>query len=175
MHFIGNRAIVLGNGDTQFQISYNVAFTAVSFALPVIVLLGAFYAISFEDKATIPHLLIGGLLAGGAVCGMHYVGQLGIDNYLCHYEIGNVIGAAIIAAVSATLALSVFFRWKAAWNDSWWRRCICGALLACAVTGMHYTAAVGTTYKPKSGDISSSNELSRRTTVIVCAVLVSIF
>ena len=39
MHFIGNRAIVLGNGEEDIQILYNVAFTGTSFVLPVVVLL----------------------------------------------------------------------------------------------------------------------------------------
>lgn len=45
MHFIGNRAIVLGDGAAQIQIVYSVTFTGVSFILPVVVLLTAFYAI----------------------------------------------------------------------------------------------------------------------------------
>lgn len=83
MHFIGNRAIVLGHGAKDIQILYNVAFTGTSFVLPVIVLLAAFYSVGVEEKAGYLRILIGGLLTGSAVCGMHYVGQLGIANYKC--------------------------------------------------------------------------------------------
>lgn len=173
MHFIGNRAVVLGNGDAWIQISYSVAFTAVSFALPVVVLLLAFYAVGVQEKAGYPRILMGGVLTGCAVCGMHYVGQLGIANYTCHYEVKNVVGAAIIAVFAATTALGVFFRWRATWTDSWWRRGLCACLLAVAVSGMHWTATVGTTYLKHDLSRSNGNQLSRSQTVIVCAVLVS--
>lgn len=170
MHFIGNRAILLGDGSDAEQISYNIPFTIVSLILPIIVVSTAFYAISFEEKPGIVRLLTGGFLTGAAVCAMHYIGQLGISNYHCSYAVGNVVGAALIATVAATVALSVFFRWKAAWTNSWWRRMLCAALLAVAVSGMHWTAAVGTSYRRIPG-ASSLGQLSRTQTVIVCAAL----
>jgi NO-binding membrane sensor protein with MHYT domain len=172
MHFIGNRATYLGDGADSDQISYNVPFTIVSLFLPVLVLCAAFYAISFEERPAMTRLAVGGVLTGGAICGMHYIGQLGISNYVCSYAAGNIVGAAMIAVFSATSALTVFFRWKAAWADSWWRRLICAALLAGAVSGMHWTAAVGTTYRRVTG-VKTGAQLSRTQTVIMCSALVS--
>jgi NO-binding membrane sensor protein with MHYT domain len=174
MHFIGNRAIILGDGSNSIQIAYNVPFTLISLLLPILVLLIAFYAISFEEKATFWRLIVGGLLTGSAVCAMHYVGQLGVANYHCKNDAGNIVGAAIIATFSATLALGIFFRWKAAWMDSWWRRLLCACLLAGAVTGMHWTAAVGTTYMYNPGYVGQGSQLSRNQTVIICAALVCV-
>ncbi|OJJ50874.1 hypothetical protein ASPZODRAFT_57117 [Penicilliopsis zonata CBS 506.65] len=171
MHFIGNRAIVLADGDSHIQISYNVTFTAVSFVLPVCVVFVAFYTIGAAEKAGYVRILLGGVLTGSAVCGMHYIGQLGIANYSCVYVPGTVVGAAIIALVSATTALGVFFRWEASWTDSWWRRGLCAALLAVAVSGMHWTATVGTSYRNHDKTHQSSSQLSRSQTVIICAVL----
>lgn len=172
MHFIGNRAIVLGNGEANLQILYNVAFTGTSFVLPVAVLLFAFYAVGVEEKAGYIRILIGGLLTGSSVCGMHYVGQLGISNYSCSYHPANVVGSAIIAIFSSTTALGIFFRWRATWTDSWWRRGMCACLLAVAVTGMHWTAAVGTSYRDHDRNIVNGTQLSRSQVVIICAVLV---
>ncbi|EED19788.1 MHYT domain signaling protein, putative [Talaromyces stipitatus ATCC 10500] len=168
--FIGNRAIVLGDGSNAEQISYNIQFTIVSLVLPVLVLSTAFYAISFEEKPSVIRLLIGGFLTGAAICAMHYLGQLGISNYHCSYRPAYVVGAALIATVSASIALSVFFRWKAAWTNSWWRRLVCAALLAGAVSGMHWTAAVGTYYNRIPGFLGVG-QLSRSQTVIICAAL----
>lgn len=172
MHFIGNRAIVLGNGEPDIQILYNVAFTGASFVLPVVVLLAAFYSVGVEEKAGYIRILTGGLLTGSSVCGMHYVGQLGIANYQCSYRVENVIGSAIIAVFSSTAALSIFFRWRAMWTDIWWRRGICSFLLAAAVSGMHWTAAAGTTYRERDEPVEHGTQLSRSQTVIICAVLV---
>lgn len=173
MHFIGNRAIVLGNGNVDVQIIYNVAFTGTSFVIPVVVLLVAFYSIGVEEKASYIRIVIGGLLTGSAVCGMHYIGQLGIANYRCSYHVANVVGSAIIAIFSSTLALGIFFRWRATWTNSWWRRGGCACLLAAAVSGMHWSATVGTMYWARDGSIRNGTSLSRSQVVIICAVLVS--
>ncbi|KAJ5165800.1 hypothetical protein N7492_006096 [Penicillium capsulatum] len=171
MHFIGNRAIVLGDGSQNIQILYNVAFTGTSFVLPVVVLLAAFYSVGVEEKAGYMRILSGGLLTGSSVCGMHYVGQLGIANYRCSYHVANVVGSAIIAIFSSMTALGIFFRWRATWTDSWWRRAICACLLAGAVSGMHWTAAVGTKYSGRDESIRHGTQLSRSQVVIICAVL----
>ena len=174
MHFIGNRAIVLGDGAQDIQIFYNVAFTGTSFVLPVVVLLAAFYSVGVEEKAGYIRILLGGFLTGSSVCGMHYVGQLGISNYRCAYHVANVVGSAAIAIFSSIAALGIFFRWRASWTDSWWRRGICACLLAAAVSGMHWTAAVGTSYRERDESVQHGSQLSRSQTVIVCAVLVSL-
>ncbi|KAL4904950.1 hypothetical protein BDW74DRAFT_24108 [Aspergillus multicolor] len=171
MHFIGNRAIVLGNGDNHIQVLYSMSFTGVSFVLPVFVLLAAFYAAGTSEKAGYTRILIGGVLTGGSVCGMHYVGQLGITNYKCKYAAGNVAGSAIIAVFASVAALGIFFRWRASWTNRWWRRMVCGCLLALAVSGMHWTAAVGTTYKEHDPSAGRGGQLSRTQTVIICSVL----
>ncbi|EHA26261.1 hypothetical protein ASPNIDRAFT_36316 [Aspergillus niger ATCC 1015] len=172
MHYIGNRAIVLGNGEAQFQIIYSMTFTGVSFVLPVVVLLVAFYSIGASEKAGYIRILTGGVLTGGAVCGMHYIGQLGISNYRCSYRVANIVGATIIAVFASTVALTVFFRWRATWTDSWWRRGICGCVLALAVSGMHWTAAVGTYYYNHDTTMKHNGQLSRSQVVIISSVLV---
>ncbi|KAL2810787.1 hypothetical protein BJX63DRAFT_305371 [Aspergillus granulosus] len=171
MHFIGNRAIVLGNGDNSIQAVYSMSFTGVSFILPVVVLLTAFYAVGTGEKASYWRILVGGMLTGGSVCGMHYIGQLGISNYRCSYQPGNVAGAAVIAVFASTTALTVFFRWRATWTNRWWRRGVCGCLLGVAVSGMHWTAAVGTSYSGHNPSANLGGQLSRTQTVIICSVL----
>ncbi|KAL2830772.1 hypothetical protein BDW59DRAFT_13954 [Aspergillus cavernicola] len=171
MHFIGNRAIVLGNGHNSVQVLYSMSFTGVSFVLPVVVLIMAFYAAGTSEKAGYIRILIGGVLTGGAVCGMHYIGQLGISNYKCTYQAANVAGSAVIAVFASTTALGIFFRSRISWTNRWWRRGICGCLLALAVSGMHWTAAVGTTYKEHDPSAHPAGQLSRTQTVIICSVL----
>ncbi|KAE8351526.1 hypothetical protein BDV28DRAFT_136887 [Aspergillus coremiiformis] len=171
MHFIGNRAIVLGSGESGIQILYSMTFTGVSFVLPVIVLLAAFYVIGTSEKAGYIRIITGGLLTGSSVCGMHYIGQLGIANYQCSYRSATVVGSAVIAVFASTTALSIFFRWRATWTDSWWRRGVCGCLLAAAVSGMHWTAAVGTSYRNLDESVKKGGQLSRTQTVIICAVM----
>ncbi|KAI1624758.1 hypothetical protein EDD37DRAFT_358336 [Exophiala viscosa] len=147
MHFVGNRAIVLDHGNPQRQIAYSSGPTAASFFLPIAVLLFAFYLLgNMSNKARHRYIAIAGVLTGAAVCGMHYMGQLGIANYDCTYQVQHVVGAAIIAVAASLIALSVFFTLRDKWIDHWWKRALCAGVLAVAVSGMHWTAAVGTVY-----------------------------
>jgi NO-binding membrane sensor protein with MHYT domain len=172
MHFIGNRAIVLGDGSIQLQIAYGAGLTSISFFLPIIVIFMAFAAVGANEEISFVRLGLGGTLAGLGICGMHYLGQASVTNYECIYYVSYVIGAAIIAIVAATTALGIFFVFRAAWNAAWWKRAICALILAGAVSGMHWLASVGTQYRMKQGAGATTNN-SRNATTISVIVLVS--
>jgi NO-binding membrane sensor protein with MHYT domain len=172
MHFIANCAIVLYNREPALQIVYNKTFTAISFFVPIAVLLGAFMLIGTNETVSLVRLIPGGTLAGLAICGMHYLGQAGIANYTSVYDIGRVVGAAIIAVVASITALSLFFVFQASWTTSWWKRAVCASILAGAVSGMHWTASSGTNYRFKKQDHSLRQPLTRNQTVIIVLVFV---
>ncbi|KAF4465285.1 Signaling ykoW [Fusarium albosuccineum] len=170
MHFIGNRAIDLAHGESDLQVAYSSGFTAVSFFVPILVLLTAFIAVGTNNVVSWWRLSSGGILCGTAVCGMHYLGNASIDNYTCVYRPAYVVGSAIIAVVASNVALAMFFVFRAMWANSWWKRVISAVVLAGAVSGMHWCAAVGTRYrlvkiKP------DGNEPSRTATVVVVICL----
>lgn len=173
MHFIGNRAIILGDGDSHIQISYSVPYTGLSFVCPVLILFTAFYAGGASEKAGYIRIISGGVLTGAAVFGMHYIGQMGISNYNLDYHVGNFVGSFIIAILASTAALGIFFRWKATWTGCWWRRILCGLFLAGAVSGMHWTATVGTLYRDYDKTVKPKGQVSRNQTAIICFVFVS--
>jgi NO-binding membrane sensor protein with MHYT domain len=172
MHYIGNRAIILGQGEASIQIAYNPGITVASFFVPIIVLLAAFIAVGSNDMVSFIRVAIGGALAGLAICGMHYLGQASVSNYTCVYKVGNVVGAAVIAVVASITALSVFFILRAAWASSWWKRALTAVVLAGAVSGMHWLASDGTQYRLKQVDLTAGQNLSGESTVIVVIVLV---
>lgn len=174
MHYIGNRAIVLVQGQPPLQISYSAGYTVLSFFVPILVLLGAFMAIGSDETVSIVRVTLGGSLAGFAICGMHYLGQAGISNYTPIYMVSNVVGSAIIAVAASVTALMVFFIMRASWSGSWWKRGLCAIVLAGAVSGMHWVATVGTTYRLKKPNWAQINNTtsSRDSTTIVVAVLV---
>ena len=177
MHFVGNRALVLGDGEPEHQISYSPGYTALSFFLPVLVLLPAFLATDNQDQVRRVSVALGGTLAGLAICGMHYLGQLGIANYDCIYQVGYVIGSALVAVLASIVALTIFFLLRAAWTNSPWKRGLCALLLAGGVSGMHWLASVGTSYRFRFVPSSTTpfGNLSKRQTVIVVITLVCIF
>ncbi|KAI1480540.1 hypothetical protein F4774DRAFT_424800 [Daldinia eschscholtzii] len=149
MHFVGNYAIILGNGEPELRIDYANRFSALSFFLPVIVILAAFVAIGARYKVSGWRICCGGVLAGGGICGMHYLGNASMSNYDCIYDKGYIAGAVVIAVVDSITALSLFFMCRASWKNSWQKRLISANLLAGAASGMHWVAAVGTNYRLK--------------------------
>ncbi|KAI1112948.1 hypothetical protein F5Y14DRAFT_236355 [Nemania sp. NC0429] len=100
---------------------------------------------------------------------MHYIGNASIANYSCEYRLANVVGAAVIAVVATNVALSIFFQWRASWTDSWWKRMLSGALLAGAVSGMHWCASTGTSYRLLR--LHRGNRFSRNTVILVLVIL----
>ncbi|KAK8134864.1 FAD dependent oxidoreductase-domain-containing protein [Apiospora sp. TS-2023a] len=168
-HYIGNRAIELADGQLELQIAYSAGFTALSFFIPIMVLLLAFVAAG-TNQVSWYRIGGGGSLAGGAICGMHYLGNASIANFTCVYSTANVVGSVLIAMAASTAALSLFFLFRASWTGSWWKRGICAVVLAGAVSGMHWCASTGTEYRLIRLS-SGTSPLSRNTTVIVVICL----
>ncbi|KAG9255851.1 uncharacterized protein F5Z01DRAFT_619059 [Emericellopsis atlantica] len=147
MHFVANRAMELASGEPEMQVSYSPGFTVLSFFVPILVLLAAFTAVGSNDHIAWWRIAVGGTICGGAVCGMHYLGNASIANYHCVYNGVNVAGSAIIAVAASTIALTMFFVFRSMWANAWWKRILSAVILASAVSGMHWCAALGTEYR----------------------------
>lgn len=172
MHYIGNRAITMLQGQRDLQIEYSPGFTAGSFFLAIGVVALAFYFFNVSHSVNFTGTVVGGLLTGAAVCGMHYMGQGGITNYQVSYDYKYVLGSAIIAVAATTISLGIFFYLKSIWTNSWVKRVLCASVLAVAVSGMHWVATVGTTYRYRTIDHGIGG-LGRQTTVIIVLCLVN--
>ncbi|KUI59944.1 Signaling protein YkoW [Cytospora mali] len=170
MHYIGNRAIDMADGEDQLQITYSSGFTALSFFLPIMVLVAAFVAMGTNDKVSWWRVTVGGTLAGAAICGMHYLGNASINNYVLIYSVGNVVGATLISVAASIIALAAFFVFRGAWTNSWWKRGISAVVLAGAVSGMHWCASTGTEYR-LIALAGTNSQLSRTGTVIIVSCL----
>lgn len=172
MHFIGNRAISMAQGQAKVQIQYSPGFTAGSFFLPIIVVGAAFYVFSTSENVSIVWTVTAGLMTGLAVCGMHYMGQGGIANYNLIYNPAYIVGSAIVSIAATTVALGLFFYLNSIWTNSWWKRVTCACWLAAAISGMHWVATMGTTYRIIPNEIDMASGLSREATVVVVICLV---
>lgn len=161
------------NGDEKLQISYSTGMTVLSLLVPILVLLLAFLAVSGSGRVRWWRIGVAGLLSGGAICGMHYLADASISNYVPMYRIGYVVGTALIAVSASTAALAIFFVFEAAWRIVWWKRIGCAMVLAGAVSGMHWCAAVGTSYEMMRIR-SVQTGMSSQQTLIMVIVLVGI-
>lgn len=171
MHFIGNRAIVLANGEPELQIVYRPGVTAACFFLPIFALIVPLCASGISEKVSKISIIISGTLTGFAICGMHYLAQAGISNYTGVYHPAYIVGSATVAVIASIAALGTFFVLRAAWTNSWWKRLLCALLLSAGISGMHWLGTVGTDYKFKDNGSSRADELSAGATVVVVLVL----
>ncbi|KAK8920355.1 Signaling protein YkoW [Metarhizium anisopliae] len=146
MHFIGNRAIYMLDGQEAFQISYSTALTVMSLLVPIFVLILAFLGVSGNVRIQWWRIVLAGFLSGGAISGMHYLADASIRNYSASYELPYLVGSVVISVLASLVALALFFVFENTWNSAWWKRLGCAVVLAGAVSGMHWCAAVGTRY-----------------------------
>ena len=176
MHFVGNRAIVLGDAEDEIQLYYSPAYTALSAIIPVVVIfLGLMIADRFHRRSQhaairIGSLIVCGICAGAAITEMHYLGNNGTTHYRLHLSWPHIFGAAGIAVGASLLSFGLFFHWSGSWLNNLFRRAVVACFLAVAVSGMHWTAAAGTWYELRGYHKSSGNK--RNVTLIVALCLV---
>lgn len=143
MHFIA----MIGFTVTGASIAYDPALTAASFALAVgAVGVGLF--VSGGERAGWPRLVLGGLMCGAGVAGMHYTGMAAVaTGGRVTYDTTLVAVSIAIAVVASTVALR--FTAVIARRGS---MVLAAAVMSVAVIGMHYTgmAAVAVEGPPES-------------------------
>lgn len=173
MHFIGNRAIILGNNEPEIQLVYSPGFTILSVFLPIIGLTIAFSAAEMTIQSTTVRwclLVITGIFAGMSIVAMHYVGNFGISNYTLRYAPEFLAASMIIAVGDCLIVLVLFYKLREHWISHWWSRILCALVLAGGVSAMHFTASTHCVYTIK--DLHSPAALrSRNLQVIIAAAL----
>ncbi|MCJ1467821.1 hypothetical protein MMC07_006446 [Pseudocyphellaria aurata] len=153
MHYIGNHAIQMLDGQEDLQIQYSPAYTVGSFILPIGIEGIAFYCFSQTDHVKIHGTILGGFMTGLGICGMHYTGEIGISNYAIFYSWRHIVGSAFIAVAANTAALGLSFYFTSTWTNSVWKRIGCALVLALSVSGMHWVASRGTYYRYAANSI----------------------
>lgn len=174
MHYIGNRAIVMGHGEANLQFLYSPGSSVVSVVVPLAMLLCAFLVAEQRYRGQISlilSLIVSGIISGLAVVSMHNIGNLGIENYSVSFSNYRIGWAIVIACVGCVSALSFFFIRRDMWQSKLGLRLGCAATIALAITGMHFEASIATQYQLKS--LKGGHPEGRVTNIIVATVLVS--
>jgi NO-binding membrane sensor protein with MHYT domain len=130
MHFIG----MLGFSVSSTTIRYDVPLTLFS-AVIAIVAAGIGLYIAGARGVSTEKLLLGGLLTGLGVAGMHYTGMGAMNmNAVISYNPAVVVVSIGIAIVAATAAL-----WAALHLRNRWATVGAALIMGVAVSAMHYT------------------------------------
>jgi signal transduction histidine kinase len=144
MHFIGLRAF-----HVPIEISRDGPITLVTMLLAVVAAAVALRAIGSSELPRRVLLLSGAALAC-AILAMHYASLEALDvRPPLRYGPLLFVGAAAIAAATATAALWIVWRLQRRTDASaFWRNGAGVAVMALAVTGIHYTGMAAGLFEP---------------------------
>ncbi|KAK4688817.1 hypothetical protein P7C73_g1293, partial [Tremellales sp. Uapishka_1] len=173
MHFVSMISIRLrASPDITWYLVFSKGMTTLSLFVPLIATTFAFWFLGSELDFQIWRVIISGIIVGLTIGLMHYSAAFKIPSYIVTYTAVTVVFSLILACVAATAALFLFFRLRAQWQDSFWKRGLCAIFLAAAVCGMHYLGLGGSSYYAKpDADINvleSASAQSRRLTIAIC-------
>ena len=136
MHFIGMLAY---RGDVNY--SFDVTQTLLSLAVAIVASGIGFYIAGYAEP-TIPRLIIGGVIMGLGVAGMHYLGMYAMRmNSTITYRPAVVGLSLVIAVVAATVTLFFAFRIGRAWVAA-----AAALVLGVGICAMHYTGMIAATF-----------------------------
>jgi len=147
MHFIA----MLGFTIPSQTILYNVPLTIASMLLAIVVVGVGLFIVGYGDGGR-NRILIGGVIIGIGVAGMHYLGMAAMNMPdSMHYNLPLLVLSVVIAVVAGTVAL-----WIGTWVSGWAATLGAALVMGVAVTGMHYTG-VAALHVYASGDSSMSS------------------
>lgn len=163
MHFVGMLAFNMGHG-----ISYDPLLTALSL-IPAI--LASYITLKrlIRSDLSIWQLLVNGVLVGGGIGAMHYIGMAAMEmDVELKYDPAWFLASLVIAVALAFIALSTHYYVRKVWANlsTKWVSCISALIMGAAISGMHYAGMAGARFI-SSGEAgmhhiqdSSNDELS---------------
>jgi NO-binding membrane sensor protein with MHYT domain len=149
MHFIA----MLGFTIPGQQILYNVPLTILSMLLAIFVVGVGVFIVGYSKGGWMP-LIIGGVIVGLGVAGMHYMGMAAMSMQdSVRYNTPLVVLSVVIAVVAGTAAL-----WAGTAVRSIKATIGASLIMGVAVSGMHYTGMAA--MKVYAGSMTISGALA---------------
>ena len=135
MHFIGMLAVSL-----PIPLGYDLAITSYSLAIAILVSWFALYIVT-RAKLSLPRLIMGGILMGFGIAGMHYTGMAAMQMEPgIHYDPKLFAASILIAIVASNAALWIAHTLSDTDQGHVVQKRIGAAfVMGLAITGMHYT------------------------------------
>ena len=134
-HFIGMLACHLPNGYyfdyTLTVVSLIIAFIASTFAI----------WLTTQKSLTLPRLILGAVLMGLGISGMHYLGMMGlvVEGYSSYYNLLLVTFSIVIAICGSGLTFWLAFKYKALAKRTGGYKLFLAIMMALTIVSMHYT------------------------------------
>ncbi|RKF63074.1 putative mhyt domain signaling protein [Erysiphe neolycopersici] len=170
LHYLGNQAIILADGQINNQIKYNLGLTIISFLLPITMAFLAFVIVGSDIKSEV-RVIMGGIFNSFGILGMHFMSQAAITNYQCSYKVFWILGAFILSFLASVTGLSQFFLIRLSWKSSWWKRAACAFLITAGISFVHWLSSMGTVYQLHNASFKPMGRSSQLGTIVVISTL----
>ncbi|WP_157572410.1 bifunctional diguanylate cyclase/phosphodiesterase [Nevskia soli] len=146
MHFIGMLAVKM-----PIQLGYDPLLTAASLLIAVVT---SGFALAVVSRKTLNRvtILVGGVVMGAGICGMHYTGMAAMRMVpAIRYE-PLLFGASVLVAVCAAMAALwlAFTLRSAVTSRSVMFKLLAAVVMGIAISGMHYTGMEAARFAPDS-------------------------
>jgi two-component system, sensor histidine kinase and response regulator len=143
MHYVGMLAFHL-----PVSVEYDWPTVFVSLLAAIFASAVALFVVS-RERMGFSQGLLGGLLMGGAIAGMHYIGMAAMRvSAMCHYSpllVSLSVAFAVLISLAA-LSLAFYFRGQ---TKSWsWQKGASALVMGAAIPIMHYTGMAAATFGP---------------------------
>jgi len=144
MHFVGMLAFHL-----PVPIGYDVPLMLLSVVVAIAASLLALMVIS-RPTLRLRTLVPGGILMGGAIAGMHYIGMASIEAEAHLTYVGPMVALSVVIAIIASIAalwLAFTFRFDVTPTGTVLKM-MSAVVMGIAISGMHYTAMAAAEFAP---------------------------
>jgi signal transduction histidine kinase/NO-binding membrane sensor protein with MHYT domain/ActR/RegA family two-component response regulator len=144
MHFIGMLAYKM-----EMYHTYDLGLTVLSMVIAVVIAYGVLKVITLQNLG-VKSVLIGALLLGTAICGMHYTGMAAMEMDADLRYIPWISGASVLIAVTASAAalFIVYMLSKYSGAGKIILQIIAALVMGAAICGMHYTGMMASIFLP---------------------------
>jgi PAS domain S-box-containing protein len=143
MHYVGMLAFHLPVPTEYDWPTVLLSLVAAIFASAV-----ALFVVSREQMRFVQALL-GGILMGAAIAGMHYIGMAAMRmSAMCHYSPVLVSLSVVFAVVISLIALWLAYNFRGETNSWSWKKGASALVMGAAIPIMHYTGMAAATFTP---------------------------
>lgn len=165
MHFIGMLAL-----HFPTPIAFDETLTLLSALLAIAASLFGFWVVR-ENHVSRTRIAVSGLLMGACICLMHYTGMAALKMYpAIHYNPLIFALSVMIAVVASWGTLLMMYQGDRIRLQPFSRFLLGGVIMGGAISGMHYTAMLGTIIQPGSLCLSGTSGIEPR----ILSMLISV-
>jgi diguanylate cyclase len=164
MHFVAMMAV-----DFPVVVNYNLIETVGSIGIAIVATGFGLYLASTRSMGWLS-IPLGGVLMGGGIAGMHYLGMSAIRGCGLGYDATLVAASIAIAIVASMAAL-----WFAFYKRNIVMTAAGGVVQGLAIASMHYTAMAATYFAPLGADVQVAAPLfsqSRMAYMIAAGIVI---